>query len=84
MLRWEPQLHATPPCTPYNPLLGPSFTPEVAAALASDSGNRVAEVQTTSRGRVAMGLFGKSKLQKASRSRAPGYHATAPPRLLDP
>ena len=32
---------------------------------------------------VAMGLFGKSKQQKASRSKAPGYHthyATVPPR----
>jgi len=31
-----------------------------------------------------MGLFRKSKQQKASRSIAPGHHTTTPPCLLDP
>ena len=85
LLRWEPQPHAAAPCTPYTSLLGASFKPDVAGRACILSGNRVAKVQTTSRGRVAMGLFGKSKKQKeARRSRAPGYHDATPPRLLNP
>ena len=84
LLRWEPQPHAAAPCTPYTSLLGASFKPDMAGRACILSGNRVAKVQTTSRGRVAMGLFWKSKKQKASRSRAAGYHATTPPCLLDP
>ena len=76
LLRWEPQPHAAAPCTPYTSLLGASFKPDMAGRACILSGNRVAKVQTTSRGRVAMGLFWKSKKQKASRSRAPGHHAT--------
>ena len=87
LLRWEPQPHAAAPCTPYTSLLGASFKPDMAGRACILSGNRVAKVQTTSRGRVAMGLFWKSKKQKqkeASRSRAPCYHATTPTRLLNP
>ena len=87
LLRWEPQPHAAAPCTPYTSLLGASFKPDMAGRARILSGNRVAKVQTTSRGRVAMGLFWKSKKQKqqeASRSKAPCYHATTPTRLLNP
>ena len=87
LLRWEPQPHAAAPCTPYTSLLGASFKPDMAGRACILSGNRVAKVRTTSRGRVAMGLFWKSKKQtqkEASRSRAPCYHATTPPCLLDP
>ena len=84
LLRCEPQPHAAFQCTPYTSLLGASFKPDMAGRACILSGNRVAKVQTTSRGRVAMGLFWKSKKQKASRSRAPGYHTTTPPCLLDP
>ena len=70
---------------PYTSLLGASFKPDVAGRACISGGDRIAKAQTTSRGRVAMGLFWKSKKQKeASRSRAPGYHATTPPRLLNP
>ena len=85
LLRWEPQPHTAAPCTPYTSLLGASFKPDVAGCACISGGDRIAKAQTTSRGRVAMGLFWKSKKQKeASRSRAPGYHATTPPRLLNP
>jgi len=92
LLRWEPQPHAAAPCTPYTSLLGASFKPDMAGRACILSGNRVAKVQTTSRGRVAMGLCWskkqeeqearskKSKKQKASRSSAPGHHATPRPR----
>ena len=84
LLRWEPQPDATDPCTPHTLRRDHPSNPTWQAALAS-----VEETESppTSRGRVAMGLFGKSKQQKqkeASRTRAPGYHATTPPRLLNP
>ena len=84
LLRWEPQPHAIYPCIPYTLCRDHPSNPTWQAALAS-----VEETESppTSRGRVAMGLFGKSKQQKqkeASRTRAPGYHATTPPRLLNP
>ena len=85
LLRWAPQPHAAAPCTPHTSLLGASFKPDVAGRACISGGDRIAKAQTTSRGRVAMGLFGKSKEQKeARRSRAPGYHDATPPRLLNP
>ena len=76
LLRCEPQPHAAFQCTPYTSLLGASFKPDVAGRACISGGDRIAKAQTTSRGRVAMGLCWKSKKQKASRSRAPGHHAT--------
>ena len=85
LLRWAPQPHAAAPCTPHTSLLGASFKPDVAGRACISGGDQIAKAQTTSRGRVAMGLFGKRKKQKeARRSRAPGYHDATPPRLLNP
>ena len=57
----------TPVHIAYSPP-GSSVKPDVAGRACILSGNRVAKVRTTSRGRVAMGLCWKSKKQKASRS----------------